>query len=150
MTDNQGNTLRTVEKKLIIETRAFVLYSLEGGILLFDYHDNIVIELSDVKEAFELYVEHSHRYSYRVLISFGKFATMEVDARRYTENKTMPTPALAVVLHNLAQRMIGRFYQLLRKDKHPLKFFKSKEEAFLWLNSIDSDTKHEPDKELLN
>jgi hypothetical protein len=37
------------EKVLISEERAFTLYRLEGCILFFDYRDNILVELEDVK-----------------------------------------------------------------------------------------------------
>jgi hypothetical protein len=80
------------------------------------------------------------------LIVFGKFATIDVEARKYNENKSMPTPALAVVLHNLAQRMIGRFYQLLRKDDHPLQFFKNKQDALIWLNGMNPEVSSEVGK----
>ena len=136
---NLGDVLQATSKVLIKEARAFVLYRLEGDILFFDYHNNMNVELSDVKEAFDLYAEHSQGYSLKVLIGFGKFSTIEVDARKYSEDKVMPTPAQAIVLHNLAQRMIGRFYQLLRKDKHPLKFFKNENEALSWLKTVNPD-----------
>ena len=123
---------------LIAETKAFRLRRLEGDILFFDYHDNIIIELEDIKEAFDLYVEHSNNCSFKVLLAFGQFSTMEVDTRKYAEDKSMPTLAQAVVLRNLAQRMLARFYQLLRKDKHPLKFARSTYEALIWLRSINS------------
>ena len=120
----------------ITRTKAFTLYDVENDILLFDYFRDIEIELDDVVEAFDLYEQHSKNYTRKVLIAFGPFATIEVEARKYAENKVMPTPAQAIVIRNLAQRMIARFYQLLRKDEHPLKFFDNEEKAISWLKAI--------------
>lgn len=136
MVDRQEDELQ-MRKVQIAETKAFVLYRLKGKILFFDYHNNINIELSDVKEAFDLYVKHSEGCSFKVLLAFGQFSTIDVDARRYAENKSMPTPAQAVVVLNLSQRMLARFYHLLRKDEHPLKFVKTVDEGLKWLHTID-------------
>ncbi|MDB0037873.1 hypothetical protein N9F08_00770 [bacterium] len=125
-----------LQKISITETKAFKLYQMEGNVLFFDYKNNITIELEDVKEAFDLYIEHSENFTCKVLISMGEYSTIEVDARNYVENKKMPTPAQAVIIRNLAQRMIARFYQLLRKDSHPLKFFGNTENALSWLETI--------------
>lgn len=126
MTNRENYTLITC-------TKAFKLYDVENDILLFDYFGDIEIELDDVREAFDLYEKHSKNYTRKVLIVFGPFTTIEVDARKYAENKVMPTPAQAIVIRNLAQRIIARFYQLLRKDEHPLKFFDNEEKAISWL-----------------
>ncbi len=125
-----------LQKTKIAETKALRLYRMEGEVLFFDYKNNITVELEDVKKAFDLYVEHSENFTCKVLISLGQFSTFEVDARNYAENKIMPTPAQAVVIRNLGQRMLARFYQLLRKDSHPLKFFGNTEDAIDWLESI--------------
>jgi len=127
------NTTELLVKKEIASTKAFVLYRLENKVLFFDYHNNITIELEDVKEAFELYVEHSEEYTYKVMLVFGKFSSITSEARKYAENKRMPTPAQAVIIQNLAQRMFARFYKMFRKDSHPLQFFGSLDEALPWL-----------------
>jgi len=130
-----------IQRTLLEETKAFNLYRLEGKILFFDYHSNVIIQLSDVKKAFELYEQYSENYSFKVLLGFGQYTTIEVDARKYSENNAIPTPAEALVIRNLAHRIIARFYDILRKSKHPLKIFKNMEDALRWLRSIDS---HEP------
>ncbi|MDG1333541.1 MAG: hypothetical protein P8P74_14490 [Crocinitomicaceae bacterium] len=134
------------------ETKVFTLYSLEEGVLFFDYHDNINIELDDVKEAFSLFVKHSNNCTFKVLLAFGQFSTIDVEARKYAENKSMPTPAQAIVIRNLSQRMLARFYHLLRKDKHLLKFVRSVDEGLTWLMTIspDGNSQASANKELLN
>jgi len=119
-----------------ITTTAFVFSEAEEGILYFNYHDKIVIELKDVKKAFELYENHSKNYTMKVLIEFGAYSSITTEARAYIENKQMPTPAQAVIIHNLAQRILARFYKFFRKDTHPLRFFKQKDEAIEWLKAI--------------
>ncbi|NOQ74828.1 MAG: hypothetical protein GQ574_22630 [Crocinitomix sp.] len=125
-----------IVKIKIVETKAFTLYRLENNILFFDYLNNIVINLDDIKEAFDLFIEHSEGMSFKVLLAFGQFSSISAEARKYAENKSMPTPAQAFIIRNLAQRMLAKFYHVFRKDDHPLKFFGKVEEALLWLESI--------------
>ncbi|MCJ8288790.1 MAG: hypothetical protein HRT58_02060 [Crocinitomicaceae bacterium] len=122
-----------INRITLTETKAFTLYGLENKILFFDYRDNITIELDDVKEAFDLYIEHSENHTCKVLLVFGQYSTIEVEARKYAESKKMPTPAQAIVIRNLAQRMLAKFYKTLRKDSHPLKFFGNTDDAISWL-----------------
>lgn len=124
------------EQILIAKTTAFTLYQLENNILFFEYKDKIVIQLSDVKEAFDLYVEHSNNMTCKVLLAFGPFSSISLEARRYAENKKMPTPAQAVIIRNLAQRILAKFYQVFRKDEHPLKFFSDMDAALQWLERV--------------
>jgi hypothetical protein len=58
-----------------------------------------------------------------------------LEARKYAENKKMPTPAQAIIIRGLAQRMLVRFYKILRKDSHPLIFFGNTDDALSWLNT---------------
>ncbi len=125
-----------LDKIAITETNAFILYTLEKKVLFFDYRNDITIGLDDVKEAFDLYSEHSEDNSYKVMLAFGQFSTLDVEARKYAEDKTMSTPAQAIVIRSLAQRMLARFYKLLRKDSHPLKFFGNTDAALSWLNTL--------------
>jgi hypothetical protein len=69
-----------------------------------------------------------------VLLAFGQFSSISVEARKHAEAKSMPTPAQAVIIKNLAQRILAKFYHLFRKDDHPLKFFSNIEEALTWLD----------------
>ena len=124
-----------LDRNPIAKTKAFDLYTLKNKVLFFDYRDDITIELDDVKEAFDLYIEHSDNHSYKVLLAFGEFSSIDVNARNYAENKQMPTPAQAIVIKNLAQRMLAKFYKMLRKDSHPLKFFGNTDDAISWLNT---------------
>lgn len=124
------------DKIAITETKAFTLYRLENKVLFFDYKNDIDIDLDDVKEAFNLYTRHSENHTNKVLLTFGQYTSIDLDARKYSENKTMPTPAQAIVIRNLAQRILVRFYRILRKDSHPLKFFANTEDALSWLHTI--------------
>jgi hypothetical protein len=120
----------------IAEMNAFTLYELEDNILLFDYKSDIIISLDDAKSAFTLYEKHSAGNTLKVLIAFGQFSSISSEARRYSEDKSMSTPAQAIIIHNLAQRMIAKFYRMFRKDDHPLKFFGDIDEAVDWLKEV--------------
>lgn len=121
---------------VLLETKSFRLKEMEGHILRFDYHDDVMVELEDVIEAFEVFEQYSPDLSHKVLIVFGKYTLMEVDARCYAEGKDMRTPAQAIVIQNLAQRLLARFYIKLRKNTHPLRFFTNVEDALIWLRTV--------------
>jgi hypothetical protein len=123
-------------KSTLAQTKAFTLSILDSEILFFDYKDDILIDVDDIQDAFNLYVEHSPNLANKVLIAFGKHASMTSEARTYAQNKQMPTPAQAVIVRNLAQRMLAKFYGLFRKDEHPLKFFGDVETAQIWLGQF--------------
>ncbi len=120
----------------LIETKSFRLKEIEGHILRFDYHDDVTVELEDIMEAFAAFEQYSPDLSHKVLVVFGKYTLMEVDARTYAEGKEMYTPAQAIVIRNLAQRMLARFYTRLRKNTHPLRFFNNVEDALDWLRTV--------------
>lgn len=117
----------------ICEEEAFFLRNIEDVILHFEYKDDTLITLDHVKSAYRLYEIHSDNNKMKVLLSFGAFSSITPQARQYAENKVMPTPAQAIIIKNLAQRMLAKFYQIFRKDVHPLKFFAEHESAVEWL-----------------
>lgn len=124
--------VETVKIKLT-ETKALELYRLDDGVLFFDYRNNITVDIEDVKLAFDLYVEYSENSTLKVLIALGEFSSITSEARRYSEAKKMPTPAQAIVIKSLAQRILVKFYGLLRRDSHPFKYFSNIDEALNWL-----------------
>jgi hypothetical protein len=68
-------------KVLLTKTKAFQLYRLENNILFFDYLDDINIELDDVIRAFELYEEHSENNTNKVLLAFGQYSNITLEAK---------------------------------------------------------------------
>ena len=121
---------------LICEEKAFKLYLLPDAILHYEYFDEQVIQLADVQRAFELYELNGEANTRKVLLSFGQYASISTEARLYSEKIEMHTPAQAIIIQNLAHRILARFYHIFRKDNHPLKFFSDKKSAIEWLNHI--------------
>jgi hypothetical protein len=125
--------LQELDDLVICKTEAFELKCLGDDILHFEYYDNLVITIEHVTLAYDLYLAHSNQNQMKVLLSFGEFSSITTEARQYAEKKVMPTPAQAIIIKNLAQRMLAKFYQIFRKDRHPLQFFSEIKAALVWL-----------------
>ena len=117
----------------VTKTKAFLLSEIEDDILFYEYYDNILITLDDIKEAYAFYEELAGINRKKVLISFGAYTSISVEAREFAEKVEMPAIAQAMIIKNLAHRILTKFYNLFRKDQHPLKFFKNIEDAKKWL-----------------
>lgn len=74
----------------------------------------------------------------RVMIVADELAQFDKGAREYSASDAgfKYTIADALVVKNLAQRLIANFYLKINKPKKPSRIFNSEEEAVKWLFSI--------------
>lgn len=61
---------------------------------------------------------------------------MSSDARQYAADHSPNAKGVAYVIHNLAQRLIIKFYVQMWKRKKPTKVFDSFYEAIEWLEKL--------------
>jgi hypothetical protein len=116
----------------IVETRVVTL-QVKDNIFIVRYKDNVVADLDDVKEVYEIHNKLAEGKVLRVMLNFGKYTSLTKEAREYAQNVKIPAVAEAMVVSNLAQRLIMNFYTMYRKIKTPLKVFKAEEDAFKFL-----------------
>lgn len=68
----------------------------------------------------------------------GEFVSFTKEAREnaITIEDNTPTRASAIVVRNLAQKIVADFYYKINKPKQPFKVFWSFEKGILWLQSL--------------
>ncbi len=76
-----------------------------------------------------------------VFVNTYSFMAVTEEARIYTTTKEahLHTLANAVLIDNLAKKILFNFYIRYTKNSVPIKSFTTKEEAFEWLKSLQSN-----------
>ena len=97
----------------------------------------INVQLQD--ELLNIYLELTEGKLYRFLFTGGEFVSISKEARYHANEiyDISPLGASAIVLSNLAHKIIADFYYRINKPKRPYKVLWSKEKAVKWL--LDSD-----------
>ncbi len=97
------------------------------------YDKDTIISVADFQETEQVYHEVSQGKKLKFLVEFPKFVTATAEARKWAETNQVEAISEAIVFNNLGQRMLIRFYLLLRIHEHPIKIFTNKETALEWL-----------------
>lgn len=76
-------------------------------------------------------------------MTFHDFLSVDKKASKYSETggSSEYTLAHALVIDNLAKRILFNYYVRFTKSKRPIKGFSNKEDAFKWL--LDIKREHE-------
>ncbi|MBX7093108.1 MAG: hypothetical protein K1X56_00180 [Flavobacteriales bacterium] len=110
-----------------------------------------VTYLKDAEITVEVKKEH-HRF-YKEITVFGPMpmllkmedgVSITRDARVYSrkiEDK-QPFTATAVLVNNLAYKILANFYANFYRPKKPFKVFDNEEKAIQWLQQFKNETKH--------
>ena len=103
------------------------------------FRDNEVINVQLQDELLNIYLELTEGKLYRFLFTGGEFVSISKEARYHANEieDISPLGASAIVLSNLAHKIIADFYYRINKPKRPYKVLWSKEKAVKWL--LDSD-----------
>ncbi|MFT4601311.1 MAG: hypothetical protein ACI857_001491 [Arenicella sp.] len=129
-------SLTTISSEEILNQKSIVKM-LDDDIVYVYYEESSVLDVSDFKESLEAYSEISQGRRLKVLSEFGEFSTASMEAMKFGQTIDLNASAEAMVFKSLAQRLLLRFFNTFRKQKHPLKFFQSKEKAIQWIKSLD-------------
>jgi len=110
----------------------------ENDMMVFEFFDDITVGISEIKEL----TIASHELSGGVvpilsLVVTGQRNNMSTEAFAYNIfeelNITQRTIAEAVVIQNIATRIMANFYYKVVPRPFPVKVFESKEKAITWL-----------------
>jgi aspartyl/asparaginyl-tRNA synthetase len=99
-------------------------------------HTEINIELQDKMLAIFNEITQGNKMPF--LFEAGEFCTVTKEARLnaiHMEDRT-PTFATAVLVRNLAQKMIADFYYKVNRPRQPFKVVHQKEKGIAWLKSV--------------
>lgn len=119
----------------MIELEKASIQVLEPGMIENHIKAGCVLEVPDVIAIKKANMEASNHQPYVVLVTAGLFASISKEARDYVSSDKVAenTIAKAVVVDNLAKRIIGNFYVRFNKPVIPTSLFDNRKEAITWL-----------------
>lgn len=123
-----------MEKTTLIETSIAIISVDENGIGHQYFKDNTVLDVPEQLENLEAIKMVTSMNPTPFVISAGKNVIITKDAR---DNAILieplsPINANAIVVQNLAYRLIAEFFIKVQKPKMPFKIFTDKESAYEW------------------
>ena len=118
--------------EIIINNTNSKMRILEDGILHNLYSEGVLLEVEDIKEL-QVQFNLLEPKPTKVLQELGKFTNMSAEARKYAAEHSPELDGVAYVIHNLAQRLLIRFYVRMWKRDKPTKVFDSFSDAHKWL-----------------
>lgn len=123
-----------MEKPNLIETQIAIISVDENGIGFQYFKDNTILDVPEQMENLEAIIKVTGNKPTPFVIYAGKNVIITKDARDNAiplESKS-PINASAIVVQNLAYRLIAEFFIKVQKPKNPYKIFTDKESAIEW------------------
>ncbi len=123
-----------MEKLNLIETKIAIISVEENGVGFQYFKDNVVLDIPEQLENLEAIIKVTQNKPTPFVVYAGKNVIVTKDARDNAiplESKS-PINASAIVVQNLAYRLIAEFFIKVQKPKNPYKIFTDKESATEW------------------
>ncbi len=107
----------------------------ENGLAEIKVEDYALIDIAECEEITAVFKSNIGENKVPVLHIVGKYSNATKEARDYMASDigTSNSIAEAFVFTSLAHKIIGNFYLKFNKPKVPTQFFKTREEAIVWL-----------------
>jgi hypothetical protein len=117
-----------------IETSASVITIHENGVGQMHFKDGIVLDVPLQMEHLDGLIKIAKGKKIPFVVTAGKHVNITPEARNnaIVIEDLSPVCATAVVVQNLAYRLIADFYLKINKPKTPYKVFTDKKAAFAW------------------
>lgn len=127
-----------------VEFPSAVIEFWENGIVYFQLTEDYEIDVEDSRNHANTMLENRPVgfKKYLVLVDSGDKTSITKEAREESEKSEAHalTQAMAVVSHNLPQRIIVNFiFRFFKKKGMPVKLFTTKEKAIEWLLSFERE-----------
>lgn len=121
-----------------IQHELFHLYLRSDGIVQMNTHDEAYFTLKEAREFVLAMEEITKGVPHLILKVPGKHASVDNDSRTYmaTDEALRFSIAEAVIIKNMAQRMVGNFYLKFDKPKKPIHLFDDIDIAERWLKTF--------------
>ncbi len=102
--------------------------------IIISMDDNASIDVDEIQEMIDTQNSADiDTTKFDRLVVSGKYATLTSAARKLLQEQEVPVKREAYVISNLAQKIILNFYLRIRRNSHPCKAFKTRQEAESWL-----------------
>lgn len=121
---------------LPIQNKNSVAELIEDDIVYIKYLADTYLEIEDFKEGIDAYQTLAEGRTLKVLIEMGKHTSFSTQAREYAEQNKVPAVAEDIVFDSLPIRILFNFYTKFRTLDHPIKGFKSFDDALGWLRTL--------------
>lgn len=126
------------EKRIVLNCAT--VENLSQGFIRIIYNKHEMINLEDVKEVEKAYIELSEGEPiYSIMLTAGRSLKFSDEAQKFLANEAEITDRMhgsAIVLDNLAIRLLTNFFIKVFKPKFPTKMFKSETAALAWLEML--------------
>lgn len=120
------------------KNETFHLFLRSDGIVQMDTHDDAFFTIKEANEFLEALAKITKSVPHLIIKNPGKHASVDTESRKFmaTEEALQYSIAEAVIIKNVAQRMIGNFYVKFDKPQKPIHLFGTVEDAVVWLKSL--------------
>lgn len=98
------------------------------------FQPNTYLTINDFIEGYNSCRKLNKGGKHKILIEMLPLSSVNLDPSEYKVNYANHTQAEAIVVHTLAQRLIFNFHIKMSKPLHPIKLFRTKAEALIWLD----------------
>lgn len=103
-------------------------------------HDNVALDVQEIKELKEINKELTEGGTYAVLVNSGMFTSITKEARELTASSQFQqkTIAKALLVPSLGHRLVGRFYITVNKPHITTRIFSpsDRDKAISWLQEL--------------
>ena len=105
------------------------------NILHYYVKENSFLTMEDIEEVLDIVLAWGMENKYLHLFEGGYNASIDTDVREWasSDSQNKHTVADAIIVKNMAQRIVGNFYIQFNRPIKPTKLFTSREDAFKWL-----------------
>lgn len=120
--------------------RNFTAYYCEEEIVVIETGTSSEIEVEDIKEMLSLIGKMVEKGKTKNLIIPGKYSELNTESQKFMKTKEANVnepKAEAIVIHSLAQRIVGNFYLKIISQQRPSKLFTSVDKAIDWLKKVN-------------
>lgn len=113
----------------------------EDNILHYYIKEDTFITMEDVEDILDVVLSWGQNNQYLHLFEIGINATIDTDVREWaaSDKQNSHTIADAIIVRNMAQRIVGNFYMKFNRPVKPTKLFTSVKPAINWLLQQGSD-----------
>lgn len=123
----------------IKEIPCATILKLSNDLIKIEYKHDYRVELEDAKMVDDVFLEFAEGAKvYGVMDTQGKQSLFSKEAQKFLANeapliKNGQMLGFAMIINNLPNRMMAKFFITFFKPKHPVKIVASEEQALLWI-----------------
>jgi len=124
----------------VIETSSGIATEIEKGIIHFQYFKGIEITEEQVQENLDLLEDYVNKHGkIKLILEIPSTTYDSSEAFEYLNNvkyKNKNTVAMALIVKSIAQRLNSKYYHTNIETGAPTAFFKTFDEALVWVKTI--------------